>query len=172
MTDIFPKDFESGPRPVLLVDTREQAPLVFRNLPSEVASLTTGDYSIRSLEDHFQIERKTPQDFVGCCVGDSRARFERELARMRGARFRRLLIIGCEAHFTTQRYRGNLTPRSVLATLSAFEARYDLPVVYSPSPEAGALLIERWAAWFVREQLKIGEALGKACAMPQPAATP
>jgi hypothetical protein len=34
---------------------------------------------------------------------------------------------------------------------SAFEARYDLPVVFVPTARAGACLVERWAFYFARE---------------------
>ena len=37
--------------PVLLVDTREQRPLQFSHLPAESATLYTGDYSVRGLEE-------------------------------------------------------------------------------------------------------------------------
>jgi hypothetical protein len=42
-------------------------------------------------------------------------------------------------------------PASILATLFAFEVRYNVPVVFSPSPLAAACQIERWAFYFSRE---------------------
>ena len=51
------------------------------------------------------------------------------------------------------------TPRSlanqkaVIGSLFAFEARFDVPVCFSASPEAAATLIGRWAVYFVRERL-------------------
>ena len=35
-------------------------------------------------------------ELVACCMGDNRVRFERELHRLRGYRFKRLLIVGSE----------------------------------------------------------------------------
>src|SRR5580704_8816751 len=67
----------------VLVDRREQRPL---NLPnSEPATLTTGDYSIRTADhdyrDRIAVERKSLEDLYGC-FGQSRERFSRELERL------------------------------------------------------------------------------------------
>lgn len=137
-------------RPVIVIDTREQTPLSFRQLATRPGTLMTGDYSVAGLEHLFAVERKSVADLVGCCMGDNRDRFERELHRLRGFRFARLLIVGCEAEVTTQRYRSNISPKAVLHTVRAFEARY-VPVVWEPLPDKAATLIEQWAFWFARE---------------------
>ena len=137
--------------PTIIVDTREQDPLVFSRLQSERGTLTTGDYSIKGLETLFSIERKSVADLVSCCTGEQRQRFERELHRLRGFRFKRLLIIGSELDIQNCRYHSSIKPQSVFATLGAFEVRYDVPVVFSPTPELAAVQIERWAYWFSRE---------------------
>jgi hypothetical protein len=49
-----------------------------------------------------------------------------------------------------------------MATLCAFEVRYDLPVVFVPSPEDGARLIERWAFYFARETVEAVNGLWRA----------
>ena len=51
--------------PVLLVDTREQRPLRFSHLPAESATLYTGDYSVKGLEEYFAVERKSLADLAG-----------------------------------------------------------------------------------------------------------
>jgi DNA excision repair protein ERCC-4 len=83
--------------PILLVDSREQDPLRFEHLASQTVALQSGDYSLLGASELFGVERKTVADFVGCCVGDNRDRFARELHRLRGFRFKRLLIVGTEA---------------------------------------------------------------------------
>ena len=145
-------------RPTIIVDTREQSPLVFRTLPSIAGTLTTGDYSFAGAEELFAIERKSVPDLVSCCIGGNRERFERELHRLRGFWFARLLIVGAEAEITTHRYRGNISPKAVLHTVRAFEARY-VPVVWVPFPDKAAELVERWAFWSAREILKCADAL-------------
>jgi DNA excision repair protein ERCC-4 len=148
----FPADFDTTPKPTIIIDTREQTPLRFSRLPSEAGTLATADYSIKGLETHFGVERKSIPDLVACCVGDNRARFEAELTRLRGYSFRRLLIVGAREEVDMARYRSNVPPRTVWATLAAFEMRYGLPFHFEPTPDAAASRVECWAAWFYREQ--------------------
>lgn len=97
-------------RPVVIVDTREQQPLRFSRLASQSGTLQTGDYSFAGGEEHLAIERKSVADLVGCCVGDSRDRFFRELHRLRGFAFRRLLVIGAREEIETGQYRSAIKP--------------------------------------------------------------
>lgn len=151
--------------PTLIVDTREQEPLVFQKLPSERGTLQTGDYSIKGCIDLFAVERKSIQDLVGS-VTTERDRFERELHRLRGFRFKRLLIAGAEAEIKTHRYRGNANPKAILHSVRAFEVRYDVPVVWQPFPEKAAEQVESWAWWFSREVLKAAESLAASASSP------
>ena len=137
--------------PVVVVDTREQTPLVFSRLESKVATLATGDYSFTGGEDHLAIERKSIPVLVACCMGSNRERFFRELHRMRGFAFRRLLIVGTRHEIELGQYRSSIRPRSVLATLSTIEARFDVPVVFHPDPQEAAWQVEEWIWWYSRE---------------------
>ena len=138
-------------RPVVVTDTREQTPLPFSRLMTERGTLATGDYSFLGGEDLFAIERKSVADLVGCCVGENRERFFRELHRLRGYRFKRLLIVGSREEIESGTYHSNIPPKPVLATLCAIEARFDVPCVFSPTPETAGREIERWVFWFARE---------------------
>ena len=108
-------------RPVIVIDTREQDSLPFGRLTTKAGTLVSGDYSVCGLEHLFAIERKSIGDLVGCCMGESRKRFERELHRLRGFRFKRLVVVGTESQILKDDYRSNIKPQSVLGTLSAFE---------------------------------------------------
>lgn len=145
------KEHQTEIEPVIVVDSREQTPLPFPRFKTVSGSLVTGDYSVAGLEELFSVERKSIADLVGCCVGSNRERFERELHRLRGFRFKRLLLVGSEAEIQAGRYLSNITPKAVMTTLGAFEVRYDLPVVFQPTPEAAASQVERCAHWFSRE---------------------
>ncbi|MBN2563135.1 MAG: ERCC4 domain-containing protein [Phycisphaerae bacterium] len=129
--------------PVVIIDTREQDPLTFANLPSERATLDTGDYSILGLERLIAVERKTLTDLLACC-GRDRERFRRELQRLRAYRFR-LLVVEIDAQ-TLERgdWRGKLQPAHVLGSLAAWTAQYSLPVWLAGSHEAAARFVERW----------------------------
>ena len=144
----------SALRPVVVIDSREQEPLHFERFQSVTGTLYSGDYSIAGLEDSFAVERKSIGDLVGCCVAAGRDRFEHELHRLRGYRFKRLLIVGERADIVTGRYHSRIRPKAVLATLGAFEVRYDLPVIFVASPLEAAASIERWVFWYSREVVK------------------
>jgi DNA excision repair protein ERCC-4 len=141
----------SGKLPRIIVDTREQTPLVFTRLASEVSGLTTGDYSFSGGETYMAVERKSVADLVGCCTGVDRARFERELHRLRGFKFKRLLVVGYAYEITEHQYRSRLDPEAVMGTLAAFEVRYEVPIVFAANAEDAALWVEQWACWCARE---------------------
>ncbi len=148
-------------QPVLVVDTREQIPLEFARLQSTTGTLVSGDYSVQGLEHLFAVERKSVADLVGCCMGESRDRFERELHRLRGFQFKRLLIVGTRGEVERHQYRSNVQPKVVLHTLAAFEVRYDEPVVWAGTAEEAAQAVESWAWWFAREVVKSAVLLAK-----------
>jgi ERCC4-type nuclease len=136
--------------PVIVTDRREQRPLVFRRLRSVPGALYSGDYSIEGMQDSFAVEKKTVEELPGIFSTD-RERFAHECLRLRGCAFRRLLVIGRRADVDAGRYHSKMTPRAILNSLAAFEVRYDLPIVWTPTPEAAALLVESWCYWFARE---------------------
>jgi DNA excision repair protein ERCC-4 len=144
----------AGTEPVIVIDRREQLPLTFGRLQSVPGTLMTGDYSVRGLEELFAVERKSIADTVAGCIGENRERFARELHRLRGYRFKRLLIVGTEAQILAGQYHSSINPKAVLATLSAFEIRYEVPVVFRETPELAAAQVERWAYWFAREMVE------------------
>lgn len=158
----------AGVPPVLIVDSREQTPLVFTRLKSERGTLVTGDYAFKGGEELFSIERKTVSDFVACCIGTNRERFERELHRLRGYRFKRLLIVGTRAAIERKEYQSNITPRAVLGTLAAFEARYDVPASFCPTAEEAALQVEQWAFYVARECVETVNEMARALVLTSP----
>jgi len=150
-------------RPVLVIDNREIQPLTFTRLASVKGSLYSGDISIQGLEDQFSIERKgSVEELVSCCTGQ-RERFEHELHRLRGFRFKRLVVIGSRAEIEVQRYRSRVAPAAVLGTLAAWEIRFDLPTVFFSSPEEAARQIERWAFYFARQVVRDANNLLRGC---------
>src|SRR5262245_15168243 len=148
-------------RPVIVIDTRERTPLIFRRFESVTGTLAAGDYSVRGGEDLFAIERKSIADLVSCCAGQGRRRFDRQLHRLGAYRFRRLLIVGHRIEVEQHRYRSNLSPKAILSTLAAFEVRHDVPVVWTSEPEEAAALVERWAWWFATETIREAAALSE-----------
>ena len=74
-----------------IIDTREQTPLCLDPLCVKTDTLQTGDYSIRGLQHHVAVERKSISDLMGC-VGRDRERFEKELDRLRAYPARMLVV--------------------------------------------------------------------------------
>ena len=157
----FTKNCMTDFTPTILIDSREQAPLVFSRYPAITGTLQSGDYSFRGGEDLFSIERKSLDDLAQCCTGDQRERFSRELHRLRGFWFKRLLVIGCRSDIERHNYKSAISPAAVLGTLSTFEVRFDCPVVFAPDPMAAALMIERWVHYAAREFLKISQTISE-----------
>lgn len=145
--------------PTLIIDTREQDPLTFTRLASVRGTLQSGDYSIAGCEDLFAIERKSIADLVACCTGENRERFFRELHRLRGFHFKRLVVVGEIGSIELGHYRSRIPPQSVFATLATIEVRYNAPVTFCDTPEEAALRVESWAAWFAREIMKAADGL-------------
>jgi ERCC4-type nuclease len=57
------------PKPVVLIDTREQSPFDFSRFPNWIADqrkqkLHVGDYSVEGMEDLIVIERKSLSDLI------------------------------------------------------------------------------------------------------------
>lgn len=145
-------------RPVVVIDSREQDPLPIKRLETVRAGLQSADYSFLGAEHLFGVERKSLPDLVSCCVGDSRARLERELHRLRGFRFARLLIVGNRWEIEGHRYRSAIKPAAVFNSLAAWEARY-VPVVWSEHPTHAAELVERWTYFFARQLVEEANSL-------------
>jgi DNA excision repair protein ERCC-4 len=109
-----------------LVDTREQTPLALPGLRIERATLSTGDYSVRGLENHVAIERKSLPDCVACC-GRERKRFDREIQRLLAYPVRCLVVEANWADIEAGDWRGQMTPKQVGASLISWQVR-GLPV--------------------------------------------
>ncbi len=117
-------------QPKIIVDTREQKPFTFASIdprPTVITqTLATGDYSVAGLENRVTIERKSLTDLFGSC-GKGRDRFEREIQRM--AEFHYAAIV-CEADWRailkSPPTRSCLNPKTILATMVAWEQRYGI----------------------------------------------
>jgi ERCC4-type nuclease len=156
--------------PTLVIDTREQDPLEFKEFDSIRATLTTGDYSIRTAENRFAVERKSIPDLIGSLGGpngENRERLFREMHRLRGFDFGRFLVVGSEQDIIDFPYKApaKMNANVVLGSLRSIDVGY-VPVVFAPTPEAAAKLIEDWAWTYVRSQVgRVNDFLSAAKAM-------
>ncbi len=138
--------------PIIITDTREQRPLIFTHLTTERGTLQSGDYSIKGLEHEFAIERKSISDLLGSLT-KGRERFERELHRLRGFSFARVLVVG-EPH---ELHRTAANSKAIFSSITSLEVRWQVPFVWEASPQLAARLVERWAWFMYRERIAFGK---------------
>lgn len=139
--------------PVLVVDTREQTPLVFSHCEAVRGTLQSGDYSAKGIEESFCVERKTVADLAGSLTRE-RARFMREMHRLRGFANAYLLIVGRDIELASLVAQGRANVAQINHSLMAIEARYGVHVVWVDTPDEAALLVESWAFCAYREAMK------------------
>lgn len=102
------------------------------------------DYTSEKLQGIAALERKSPEDFARS-ITHERERLEDEVRRLRGYRFKALVVEGniddvCRA--------ARVHMHAVLGTVASFLARSDLPVLFAGSPAGCGRLIagilKRW----------------------------
>ncbi len=114
----------------VIVDTREQRPWTFEGLAgvsTKVATLDAGDYSVEGLEHRVAIERKSLDDWTGTVLRD-RARFYRELERLRGYAFRCVVIEASVRQIQERRYTSEVHPLAVLGFVAEVSVAQAVPV--------------------------------------------
>lgn len=129
------------PRPVLLVDTREQNPLDFSRFDGwfagiERKALRLGDYSIAGMEDICVVERKDLSDLVHSCTTD-RCVFINRLRRMAQYPHRLLLVTSTLSQIKTPYAQSAGKPNQVTQSLIAALAGLQVPFLCSETHELG-----------------------------------
>ena len=148
----------------ILQDSREQLPLQFTAYPVELAGgdnweeegrcpcLPVGDYGIRGFSHWdrpaFIVERKSLSDLCGS-LGTGRARFMREIEKMRQFGFAALVIEAMEFDLFGDDMRSAIKPESIRSTLDAIAVRSGLHVYWSRNPEGAAEQIESLVKQFL-----------------------
>lgn len=143
----------------ILVDTREHPNTKFvkriksMGVPAEWHKLDFGDYSAAatlsdgseySLETTVCIERKMDIDELCGCFCKERARFTREFERAKKAGAKIYLLI--EGASWEKIYRHNymslMTPNALVASITAWLARYDCVLLFCQTETSGRLIKE------------------------------
>jgi DNA excision repair protein ERCC-4 len=109
-SDLRPEDI------AVVVDSREQNPFDLSPLRMVGGTLPTADYSVRGLEPHIAIERKSLDDLLGC-IGGGRPRFERELRRLLGYDVRAVVVEAGWTDLEAGEWRSKVTPAAAVASV-------------------------------------------------------
>ena len=152
------------PKPVVIVDSREQTPFDFSEYPNWIQEekkqkLKVGDYSVEGMEDLLVIERKSLPDLITTLM-QHRSRFFKLCDKMMQYRWKALLV---EASYEDIKspYDEDLNtlahPNAVSGTLDALEARYGIPVIYTSryrplaEEKAASWLSKHFTYWYLEE---------------------
>ena len=133
------------PRPVLLVDTREQNPFDFARFDGwfagvEKRALELGDYSIAGLEDVCVVERKDLSDLVHSCTV-ARTAFIHRLRLMAEQPHRLLVITSALSQMKSPYSHSKIDPNRIMQFLIAALAGLQVPFVCSETHELGEELV-------------------------------
>ena len=151
------------PKPIVLIDTREQAPLTFTRFPNWIAGekrqkLKIGDYSVQGMEHLLAIERKTLSD-ITTTVMQQRSRFFKMCEQLAQYQWRALLIEASYEDIKSPYDEENTLahPNAVSGTLDALEARFGIPVIYTShyrqlaEEKAASWLSKHFTYWYLEK---------------------
>lgn len=152
------KERRAKPKPCIIVDTREQAPLTphfdGHEVDVEVVGLGEGDYSLRGATELLRIERKSLADLTQCC-GKDRERFMAQMERLSAYQHKFLVIERPESDIHAEAYRSRIKPQSVISTLMAIQVKYGVQVMFCDGVKDCARKVQ-WLCWYVSERQRKG----------------
>lgn len=141
----------------ILVDSREQDTARSREryrafgVPYERCKLNFGDYSAKvtddngdeiTLQNRLSIERKMNLDELCNCFCRDRKRFEREFLRAKeiGAKIYLLIEGATWENAYVGKYRSQMHPAALIASMTAWLARYNCQIVMCKEETSGKLI--------------------------------
>lgn len=142
----------------IVVDTREQkwahieSSLKATQTPYTVAKLNYGDYTCEakdsqkqtiSLADKYVIERKRNLDELVGNFTKGRERFDREFKRALADKAKVFLMIedpDLWRNIEQHNYRSKMPPKTLLATLCSWQAKYNITVISCSQKDSGTLI--------------------------------
>jgi ERCC4-type nuclease len=153
------------PKPLVIVDTREQAPFQFAGLSNWIGGtvsrkLDVGDYSIVGMQRLLRMERKSLTDLISTLMQHRQTFFRccEALARFRHP----ALLVEATYEDVKSFYDEELCtrahPNAVSGTLDALEARFGIPVIYTSrhrplaEEKAASWLSKHFTYWYLEKE--------------------
>ncbi|MGR3221034.1 MAG: ERCC4 domain-containing protein [Candidatus Anammoxibacter sp.] len=137
----------------ILIDSREQMPLEFKEAKTEVVTLDTGDYSLRNFENEICIERKSLSDLLDS-LGVSRERFMRETQRMKAYSYKAIIIEATLTELIAGEWRSKITPQSVMGSLLALNVTHGINIIWATNHELTAHIVEGLLFYYLKGKIK------------------
>jgi len=133
------------PRPVVVVDTREQNPFSFDRFSKwfsgiERRALALGDYSIAGMEETCTVERKDLSDLIHS-LSTERSTFLNRLRRMSLYPQRLLIITAAVSQVKSPHPYSRFDPNTILQSLVAGLAGLGIPFLCTETHELGEELV-------------------------------
>jgi ERCC4-type nuclease len=133
------------PRPIAVIDTREQVPFCFRRFKGwfagiETRALLLGDYSVAGMENTCVVERKDLSDLVHSLT-ENRAVFIKRLRRLSALPHSLLVITAPLSQIKNAYPYGRVSPNQVTQSLVAVLAGLRLPFVCTETHELGEEIV-------------------------------
>lgn len=133
------------PKPVLIVDTREQNPFNFYRFRGwfsgiENQALKLGDYSIQGLEDVCTVERKDLPDLIRSFTSN-RSVFVNRLKQMRDYQHRLLVVTAPLSQIKSRYSHTSVNPNKITQSLIAVLAGLGVPFLCADTHELGAEIV-------------------------------
>ena len=125
------------PKPVLIIDTREQTPFNFHDPTVTVTrrALPAGDYTLEGLEDLAVVERKSLDDLVKSLIQD-RERFHRELRKLQNIPGACVVVEAGLNDLLAHQYKSGVHPNAVLGAVLSVIVDFAIPVYFCGSRPA------------------------------------
>lgn len=156
---------------IVVVDSREQKCKHItdyfdsKKIPYEIEKLSFGDYTLKTncfdscreiyLQDICTIERKASLNELSSNFAHERERMEREFMRSRG----KVWLLVENAYYediVNHKYDTKYNPKSFMATLKAFEARFNLSTHFQKDAAYSGHFIYQTLIYALRDQLQKG----------------
>ena len=143
---------EALKRMTIICDTREQVNghvtdyYAAQGILHETRKLHTGDYSATvdeyTLENDIVIERKANLDEMAGNFTVDRQRFEDEFTRAKADGVKVFLLIEDASYYDIEchNYRSKLLPKSFLASLLSWQARFNITIVFCRKDQTGRII--------------------------------
>jgi ERCC4-type nuclease len=136
-------------KPIVVRDSREK--LGYRFTASKyfagtvTKKLSAGDYSIIGLEDYITIERKETLDELCANLGKERARFFRELERMKHIKYKFLIIEDYPSSIFKPRF-SNMSSSSILGSLASIMMKHGVQVIFAGTEKVAKEIVRKLLA--------------------------